>query len=361
MQKIIKEVLKTIIDNGFEAYIVGGYVRDYLLGIESNDVDICTNALPKDLYQMFCVSSTNNYGGVNLKVREYNFDITTFRKDLNYRNRRPTEVIYINSLEEDLQRRDFTINSICLNEEEKIIDLINGVDDLNKKLIVMPGNIENKLQDDPLRILRAIRFATVLDFGIRKDLYQEIKKNYKLVSTLSVNRIKQEFTKILLCKNFKKGLFLLKEFKILELLEIDYQEEMIFVNDICGMWAQLQSKNEYAFTKQELANIISIRQIIKDGEVNNVTLYNHGLYNCLVAGEILNISPKVIEKLYQKLVLKQKSDLQITSKEIMDILQIKPSKEIAKLEQEIIMAILKGNLKNKNSEIKKYIEARKEL
>ena len=99
MDKIIKNILKKLEDNNFKAYLVGGYVRDYLLGKNSLDVDICTNALPKDLHEIFPINSnSNNYGGFNLNIKKYNIDITTFRKELSYNNRRPTEIVYIDSL-----------------------------------------------------------------------------------------------------------------------------------------------------------------------------------------------------------------------------------------------------------------------
>ena len=361
MDKNIKNVLKSIEDNGFEAYLVGGFVRDYLLGIKSLDIDICTNALPKNLYNIFPNNrDSNNYGGFNLKIKNYNIDITTYRKELKYDKRKPTEMVYIDSLEDDIIRRDFTINSICMNKDGKIIDLVNGIDDLNNRKIKMIGNIEERLKEDPLRILRAIRFASTLDFEIDKTLYDTIKSNYYLVKELSDIRIKQELNKILLNKNFNKGLRLLKELKILDLLEINY-EDMIYVNDICGMWAQLETSKNYSFTKQELANIIDIRQIIEGGIIDNEVLYNYGLYNSLVASDILNIDKKMVNKMYIKLPLKSEKDLQITNEEIIELLEIEPSKIIKEIKKELVGEILNNRLKNKNIELRKYILKRKEM
>ena len=189
MKELGLEIINKLYDHGFIAYIVGGFVRDTLIGRETFDVDICTNALPKDLFTIFNADS-NNYGGVRLQVGSYNVDITTFREDKNYINRHPSEVVYIDSLEEDLKRRDFTINSICMDKNGTVIDLLNGVEDLNNRTIKMIGNIQTKLTEDPLRILRAVRFATVLDFDIDSELLLGLKSNYKLVSTLSKTRIK---------------------------------------------------------------------------------------------------------------------------------------------------------------------------
>ncbi len=359
MNKNIKNILKKIEDNGYKAYLVGGYVRDTLLGKKSYDIDICTNALPVNLHKLFPNNNnSNNYGGFNLKINEYNIDITTFREEIKYENRKPTELIYIDSLEKDILRRDFTINAICMDKNEKIIDLVGGVNDLNNHLIKVIGDVDTKLEEDPLRILRAIRFACVLNFDIDGDLYEGICKYNKLILTLSKDRVKSELNKILMNKNYLKGLKLLKDTNILELLEIDY-EDITYVNDICGMWAQLKAPN-FAFTKQENMNIINIRQIINEGVINNFTLFKYGLYNSLVAGKILNIKDSVINKMYNKLPIKSKDDLDINGEEIIDSLNIQPSKKIREVEEELIREILNNKIPNKNKELKKYIINRKE-
>ena len=356
MDKIIKNILKTIESHNFKAYLVGGYVRDYLLGIKSYDIDICTNALPKDLHNMFPNNSnSNNYGGFNLKINKYNIDITTFRKEITYKNRKPIEIEYLNDLESDIKRRDFTINSICMDKDEHIIDLVNGIEDLSNRNIKMLGNIKEKLEEDPLRILRAIRFSSTLNFNIDEDLHVSIVNNYKLVKNLSKNKIKEELNKVLLNKNFKKGLSLLKTYKILDLLNISYNDDIIFVSDICGMYAQINFSNDFPFTKLELTNIINIRQIIEDGIINNFTLYKYGLYNSLVASEILNLDKKDVTKKYNRLPIKKEKELNITSDEIMSILNIQPSKIIKEIKNDLINNILDNKLKNRNSILKKYI------
>ena len=360
MDKIIKNVLQKITDANYEAYVVGGFVRDYLLGIKSTDVDICTNALPKDLHKLFPLNNnSNDYGGFNLKVKNYNIDITTYRKEITYEGRKPTEIVYLNDLKEDLLRRDFTINAVCMDLNEKIIDHLNGVDDINQHIIKIIGDPLVKIKEDPLRILRAIRFASVLNFDLDTELYTTIKENYELVNNLSKQRIKEEITKILLHKNFKKGLNLLNDLGILKLLNISYQE-INFVNDICGMWAQLEYPSNFPFTKQEIRNIINIRQIMEDGKVDNHTLYTYGLYNSLVASDILNINKDNINKMYQKLEIKNEKDLDISSEEIMEICQIGPSKEIKEIKNSIINLILEDKLKNNKNDIKEYLK-RKEM
>lgn len=347
MEKQIKKVLEELEKNNYQAYLVGGYVRDYLLGEKSFDIDICTNCLPKDIHQIFKCSKSN-YGCVNFKLNKYNIDITTFRKDLNYVNRKPSQVIYINSLEEDLLRRDFTINAICMNKNGRIIDILGGINDLNNRLIKMIGNVNEKVQEDPLRILRAIRFATVLNFELDQNLYDTIKKYSYLVASLSKERIKSELDKILLSKNFNYGLNLIKEFNLDEIIGLQY-DNVFFVDDLLGMWAQIKVL-DMPFTNLEKSNIIKIAEIIKYGKVDNLMLYKYGLYLSLIAGKILNLNIKDINKKYNKLPIKSRSDIDINVKDL------GVGKEINVKYIELENNILTNRLKNKNKDIKKFLE-----
>ena len=355
MNKNIKKILEKLETMGFKAYLVGGFVRDTLIGRETFDVDICTNALPKDLFSIFNADS-NNYGGIHLQVSKYNVDITTFREDKNYINRRPSEVIYIDSLEQDLQRRDFTVNAICMDKNSKVIDLLNGVEDLNNRTIRMIGDIDTKLKDDPLRILRAIRFATVLDFNIDEELYQGLKNNYQLVLTLSKTRIKEELDKILISSNYMKGLTILKELGILELLDISYKD-ITYVQDVLGMWSQIDAKN-MPFTNNEKKSIIKIAEVVSLGTINNETLFKYGLYINTIAGLILNVKLNDINKMYKNLAIKERKDINITSQEIISLLNLENGKKINDIYDDLISKILSNKLKNNNKDIKKYLQGK---
>lgn len=354
MEKNIKKILETLENEGYQAYLVGGYVRDYLLGVTSFDVDIATDALPKDIHRIFN-SIKNNYGSVNIKVDKLNVDITTFRKDLNYVNRRPSKVVYINNLKEDLERRDFTINAICMNKNGKIIDLLNGCKDLDSRTIKMIGSIDVKLKEDPLRIMRAIRFACILDFKIEDELYEKIKEYSYLVGDLSKERIKSELDKILISKNYKYGLELMKDTKISEVLEINY-DDINYVDDLLGMWAQVKVLN-IPFTNVEKGNIIKITEVLDFGKIDNEILYKYELYISRVAGKILNIKTTKISKMYNKLPIKSREDIDITSKEISSIVGV--GEVIGETYKIIEKEILNYRLKNKKSEILKYLEKRK--
>lgn len=354
MEKNVKKILETLENESYQAYLVGGYVRDYLLGVTSFDVDIATDALPKDIHRIFN-SSKNNYGSVNIKVDKLNVDITTFRKDLNYVNRRPSKVVYINNLKEDLERRDFTINAICMNKNGKIIDLLNGCKDLDRRTIKMIGSIDVKLKEDPLRIMRAIRFACILDFKIEDELYEKIKEYSYLVGDLSKERIKNELDKILISKNYKYGLELMKDTKISEVLEINY-DDINYVDDLLGMWAQVKVLN-IPFTNVEKGNIIKITEVLDFGKIDNEILYKYGLYISRVAGKILNIKTTKISKMYNKLPIKSREDIDITSKEVSSIVGV--GEVIGETYKIIEKEILNYRLKNKKSEILKYLEKRK--
>ena len=354
MEKNIKKILETLEKNGYKAYLVGGYVRDYLLGITSFDADIATNALPKDIHNMFN-SSKSNYGSVNIKFSKYNIDITTFRKDLNYKNRRPSNVIYIDNLEQDLLRRDFTINAICMDKFGKIIDPLHGCNDLNNRCIKIIGDVDSKLQEDPLRLLRAIRFASILDFSLDENLFNKIKEYSSLVSTLSKDRVKSELEKILLNKNFQKGLSIMEETGISSVLGISYSH-INYVDDLLGMWSQIKVLN-IPFTNVEKGNIIKITEITNLGKIDNYSLYTYGLYPCTIAGKILNVDTKKISKMYNKLPIKSRSDINITSKDILDI--YKDSKVISSIYKDLENKILCNNLNNKKDELLKYLRKRK--
>ena len=185
------KILQKIEEYGYKAYIVGGFVRDYLLGNKSPDVDITTNATPKDIKNIFPNSfvPTELYGSITVISDKIRFEITTFRKEYSYtHNRRPLEIEYINSLYDDLVRRDFTINTFCIDSSGKVIDLLNVRSDLDNKIIKTVHNSKLSFTEDSLRILRAIRFATTLNFDIDIDTKNAIFECKKYLSNISYSR-----------------------------------------------------------------------------------------------------------------------------------------------------------------------------
>lgn len=195
MKPEIKVILEKLNNLGYEAYVVGGFVRDYLVGKTSFDVDICTSALPNELTKIFNIPS-NNFGGINFGKDNLNITITSFRKDTNYHKGYPQEVIYGVDLREDLKRRDFTINTILLDKEGNILSLLGGKEDLDKKIIRMVGEPNMRIKEDPLRIIRTLRFASVLNFEIDDTLGKAIKENTGLINEINKGKIEKEIAKI---------------------------------------------------------------------------------------------------------------------------------------------------------------------
>ena len=229
------DVLERIEENGFEAYIVGGYVRDHLLGIESGDIDICTNARVKELLDIFSdINVTSNeYGSVKIITDKLRMDITTYRRDLKYNgNRRKVEIEYVDNLIDDINRRDFTMNTLCMNKDKNIIDILGGQEDIENKTIRCVGNIEDRINEDPLRMLRAVRFATTLGFTIEEELYRKLKENKELIEQLSRERIKEELTKILINKNALIGLNMLEDLGFLPYIGINYDNSIVPVKKV---------------------------------------------------------------------------------------------------------------------------------
>lgn len=356
MDKEIQCVLKRIESSGYEAYVVGGYVRDKLLGISSTDIDIATNALPKDLINIFKSynASISLYGAFKIITDKYNFDITTYRKELSYKGRKPDKIEYINNLLDDIKRRDFTINTICMNSSSTIIDELNGIKDIKDKVIKSVGDPNIKLKEDPLRILRALRFAITLNFSIDRELLSSIKKNLSLIKTLSYARKKEELDRILLSPNAINGLKYLNKLGVLKQLEIKYNH-LIYVDDLCGMYAELEISPNYPFTNVEKHNINKIKQILKNKKITNQVLFENGLYISLVAGKILGIDPVKITKMENNLPIRSSNNLSLSAIEMMNILNIKPNKVIKDIQTELINGILNGKLTNDKDTLICYI------
>lgn len=351
----IQNILKKIEDYGYEAYIIGGYVRDHLLNIESTDIDICTNALPKDIIKIFNVKKeTSSYGSITIHDGKYNFDITTYRKENNYQNRKPQNIEYTNNLLDDIKRRDFTINSICMNSEGQIFDYLNGQNDIYSRVIRVIGNTYEKLSEDPLRILRAIRFSIILDFDLDEEIISFIKNYKQLVSTLSYTRKKEELDKIFASKNIEKGLNILKEYNLLPYLSIEY-DKIVCVPDLLGIWAQIDYSASYPFNKNNKRIISNIRTVICDGVIDNYTLYKYGLYISSVAGEIIGIDKKEINEKYHKLAIKNENDLAIKQSDIIAILGFKPSIKIKRIYKDLIINVIYNKLDNDYETLKDYI------
>ncbi len=196
--------------HGYDLYLVGGAVRDYVLGRENSDYDLTTSALPDEVKAMFraTINTGIKHGTVTVIYNHHHYEITTFRTEGDYSDsRHPDSVTFVRSLDEDLKRRDFTINALAVNIlTGEIIDRHGGIEDLEKKTIRAIGEPEERFKEDALRMLRACRFSSKLNFDIEEETLLSIKDLHKNIEKVSVERIKDEIDKLLLSPYPTKGL-----------------------------------------------------------------------------------------------------------------------------------------------------------
>ncbi len=196
----VRLILDTINQSGQEAYIVGGCVRDCLMGIAPHDWDITTSATPEEVKALFShtVDTGLAHGTVTVVLHQTNYEVTTYRVESDYMDcRHPSSVSFTRDLHEDLLRRDFTINAIAYHPTEGFVDLFGGQEDIHQHIIRGVGAADERFQEDALRMLRAVRFATQLDFSIEPKTFAALQKNAPLIEKISGERIREELGKTL--------------------------------------------------------------------------------------------------------------------------------------------------------------------
>ena len=352
------EVLNKFNQNGYLAYIVGGYPRDTLLDIKTKDIDICTNAKPMEIMELFDTEAISDvkYGSVKVIYKNYKFDVTTFRKDIKYEdNRKPIKMKYINDLKKDLLRRDFTINTICIDKDGNYIDILNAKEDLNMKLIKTVGNPRYRLKEDSLRILRAIRFASILDFNIDKKTENYIIKYGYLLKTLSGSRKKEELNKIFASVNKEKSKKLIIDLGIDKHLGIKNMKDIIMCDDIIGIWSQLDLDEDIPMTKSEKDLMKKIKEM-STKEINNYNVYKYGLYVSTVVGSIKGINYKKINNIYKNLRIYSRSDINIKAIDIAKILNKEPGNYLSDILLDIENKIINEELNNEYDSLYEYIK-----
>lgn len=196
----VNTIIQTLQEHGYEAYAVGGCVRDSLLGREPGDWDITTSASPEETKKLFArtVDTGIEHGTVTVLLGKEGFEVTTYRIDGKYEDsRHPTEVIFTRNLREDLLRRDFTINAMAYNDTEGIVDIFGGMDDLKRKIIRCVGNARERFGEDALRIMRGVRFAAQLGFSLEKETKEAMAELAPTLEKISAERIQTELVKLL--------------------------------------------------------------------------------------------------------------------------------------------------------------------
>jgi len=197
----VQHILDTLHNSGYQAFVVGGCVRDSIIGREPGDWDIATNAVPEEIKQLFSktVDTGIKHGTVTIIVDGDCFEATTYRIDGEYLDfRKPETVSFTSSIEEDLSRRDFTINAIAYNPSTGVIDPFHGVLDIENRIIRTVGDPDRRFGEDALRMLRAVRFSAQLGFSVDFGTLKSIESNCKLIENISSERIRDELTKVLI-------------------------------------------------------------------------------------------------------------------------------------------------------------------
>lgn len=330
----VKIILSRLNKAGYEAYVVGGCVRDLLRGVEPQDWDVATNAKPEEIQKIFPESFyANKFGTVTVKIQkakrkskndksktknnetqnpEINeVEVTTYRVDEKYSDKRhPDKVRFTRDLEEDLKRRDFTINALAMNDNGIIIDLFGGQWDLKNKIIRAVGKPGERFNEDALRMMRAVRFATTLGFAIEEKTFEAIKKYAGLLNFISKERIRDEFIKIIEAQEAENGIVLLQEVGLLKYI-IPELEEGIDVGQnkhhIYTIWDHNLHSLGWAAKKNYPLDvrIASLFHDIgkprtKEGEGLDSTFYGHEVVGARMTAKILDrlkFTKKITEKI----------------------------------------------------------------
>ena len=359
-------ILEKFNEAGYEAYFVGGCVRDYLLNDNFSDIDITTNALPDEVKKIFrkSIDTGIQHGTVTILVDEDSFEVTTFRTEDDYIDHRtPEKVEFVSDLKEDLDRRDFTINAMALDSKGKLYDYHCGEKHLRNKIIKTVNNPNERFFEDALRMLRAFRFSSKLGFEIEENTLKAIKNNAELIKFVSIERIVNEFRKLLTGKGNKRSLELLLDSKLNNY--IPFLDEISKIIDFsnytfCQSLYILSKINDISFEKlkelklsnKEIKQVKIYEKINKDFISNiplEIILYNYDIEDVtFIASYSKYYDMEDIEKI--KLPIESFNDIAITSMEIISIID-KPAgpwiKEIIKkLEEDILLSKIDNRRKD---------------
>ncbi|WP_249597607.1 CCA tRNA nucleotidyltransferase [Peribacillus frigoritolerans] len=378
-------ILELIEEAGFEAYFVGGSVRDYILGRPINDVDIATSATPQEIKRIFPNTADIgiDHGTVLVITDTGTYEITTFRTESGYSDfRRPDAVKFVRSLTEDLQRRDFTMNAIAMDNTGKIIDPFNGKRDLAQKRIITVGNPHERFHEDALRMMRALRFVSQLDFELDQETFDSLKENAQNISEIAVERILVEFEKLAAGSNKIKALSLLLEsglYQYLPLFSSKKDHLMDLLNlplhqlNAAEIWSiiMIHTKDQeieealraWKLPLKTIRNVQRTIKLVKSKEPSAIDVFQagHGITvqaakvrAALNAGNVSDAEENAHQR-YNELIIKQMSDLAVTGTDLLIWHQEKPGPWVKEYLEKILKAVLNEELRNDKEEIKRWL------
>ncbi len=351
------ELIGKINSLGYDAYIVGGAVRDYLLGVDSTDLDVATSMPIDDIRKNFKTSNSKNpYMSIKVEYKGILFEVTEFRSDISYKDHRHPIVEKVNTIDEDLCRRDFTINALAMDKNKNIKDNYSGLTDLKNKKIRIIGNPDKRFEEDSLRILRAIYFSNKLGFEIDDETLISMDKNKNLLRDLSDQRLFEYFEKILY-EPFGNGIVAINKFDLFSYIpEYKYwlsiadnalskEENMILY------YLKFGKMPPYIYQNIK-ADIIKIDELFNS---------NFDIYYLFINRNLIDKYRRLFLYLdkYDNLMLKlarlpisNEGELEVSKKEISTYFR---GKEISLKIEEVIRAILTNKISNSREDILKYL------
>ncbi|KXT78843.1 CCA tRNA nucleotidyltransferase [Streptococcus sp. DD13] len=381
-------IIEKIKQAGFEAYFVGGSVRDAILNRPIHDVDIATSAYPQEIKMIFkrTVDIGIDHGTVLVLENGGEYEVTTFRtEDIYVDYRRPSSVSFVRSLEEDLKRRDFTVNAFALDGDGIILDRFNGLGDLEKKQLKAVGVPQERLNEDALRIMRGFRFAASLDFEIDPETFEAMIQTVPLLEKISIERIFIEMDKLLLAPFWRKGLEILvasgahrylpgfQQFdQILPVIEETLSSEFHFSSS-SQAWSFLlyilKTNNPKEFLKQwktsndfqkEVLRLLEIYQYREQEVYYNWEVYQYGLESILSVETIraalgLETLISEVRQIHEGLLIHSKQEMVVNGRWLMEEFQLKPGPQLGVLLQLVERSIVEGSLDNQKEAIRAFV------
>ena len=374
------KVIKKFEDEKYEAYIVGGFVRDYLLDMPAYDIDITTNCLPDEVERLFPNSFVQSakYRTVTVEMDGYHYEVTTYRSDKKFKDHRHPETKVTKTLKQDVKRRDFTINSLCLDSDLNVIDYTGGLIDLRDKIIRTVGNPMKRLSEDALRVFRAFRFASRLDFTIENNTMNAIKLNTPLLKFISKERVRTELSKTFEEPYFKKVLPIMLDaglFKVYpdmheaaKVLNRNYYDIDLIEFATIASYIKGEVTEEVLLSRKEIKQITQTIEYIKIFE--NRSLSKRFLLDVSIecidsALKIMKIfnneiyTKEEIQAMIDELPIQSAKDLDINGFDIKKLFKLDDSPLIKKYLDMATDAVAGGYCPNKKAKITKFLKGNK--
>jgi len=368
-------VIRALKKQNFEAFFVGGCVRDYLLKRETVDVDIATSANPYKVMDITKAKPTGiPYGTVSIQKEKLKIEITTYRRDGNYLdNRHPEEVIPVQTIEEDVKRRDFTINGLAMNDAYQVLDYVNGKEDLRMKIIRAIGNPDERFKEDSLRILRAAYFQAKLGFQIEKETRLSMAANRDLIRNLPNERVFTELIKLLKEPNQIDALKTLDSTGISKVLPgldkgirfiIENMKEPVFIDAFFGICFSLYGSvpAEWKFSNIARLKYEKVVELVNRNQpLSDLDLFVHGLEIALNTNKVsflLGKGPnqkRTLEERFQNLPIKSALDLKLRGSDLIALTNKKQGAWVSKYIDEMVIAVLEKRVANDVEALKKYV------